>query len=109
MSYIIINTTVLTEDTAQNIINELFRKKLAACVQTDDVASTYRWQGKLQRSVEIKLSIKTKFEKFDDVARVIQDLHPYDVPEIIALPVLKGTNEYLEFIDDALGEENDVY
>jgi len=93
---IIILCTVPDEATAEKIAEGLVENRLAACVNAiSGVRSFYRWQGKLQADSEIQLLIKTRQERFDEVAAWLEANHPYEVPEIVAIPAERVTKAYL--------------
>ena len=102
-SYIQITTTTETKEEAEKIAQYLVEQKLAACVQiTGPIASTYRWKGKVETACEWLCLIKTREDFFDKVEAAIKKLHSYETPEIIAMPIVKGTKEYLSWIEDSL-------
>jgi periplasmic divalent cation tolerance protein len=75
-------------------------QKLAACVQINGpIESTYRWKGKVETSTEWLCLIKTWEDLFGKVEAAIKKLHPYETPEIIAVPIVKGSKEYLTWLD----------
>ncbi len=85
---------------ADRIALALVEQGLAACVnQLAPVHSTYRWQGNVERATELPLLIKTTRERYGDVEQAIRHLHPYEVPEIIAMPVSAGYAAYLRWIE----------
>ncbi len=99
-SYIQISTTTNTKRQAQKIAQYLVEQKLAACVQiTGPVESTYRWKGKVEIAPEWLCLIKTRASLFDKVESAIKKLHPYETPEIIAVPIIKGSRKYLKWLD----------
>jgi periplasmic divalent cation tolerance protein len=99
MDAIQIITTAPSRKLAMRIAEELVEKRLAACVQLDGpLYSIYRWQGKVERGVEWRLSIKTLASRFDSVATAIREVHTYDVPEILAFPVARGSDSYLNWL-----------
>lgn len=101
-SYIQISTTTETKEQAQKIAKYLVEQKLAACVQiTGPIESTYRWKGKVETASEYLCLIKTRITLFKKVEAAIKILHPYETPEIIAVAIVKGSREYLNW----LGEE----
>ncbi|MFC4589332.1 divalent-cation tolerance protein CutA [Sphaerisporangium corydalis] len=74
-------------------------RRLAACAQVvAPIASTYWWEGEVQRSDEWLLFMKTTSDRFDDLAAHVRGLHSYEVPEIVAVPLVAGTADYLEWI-----------
>jgi len=100
-SYIQISTTTETKEQAQKIAQYLVEQKFAACVQvTGPIESTYRWKGKIETADEWLCLIKTREDLFDKVEAAIKRLHSYETPEIIAVPILKGSKEYLHWIDN---------
>lgn len=87
---------------AQKIAHELVEQKLAACVNIlAECSSVYRWRGIVETAHEVPLLIKTRAAIYADVEAAIKRLHPYELPEIIAVPVGHGSNEYLDWINAA--------
>jgi periplasmic divalent cation tolerance protein len=104
-SYIQISTTTETKEEAQKIAQYLVEQKLAACVQiTGPIESTYRWRGNVETANEWLCLIKTREALFNKAQAAIKKLHSYETPEIIAVPIVKGSKEYLNWMDD--GTEN---
>ena len=98
--YIQVITTVQRREDAERIARELVERKLAACVQVaGPIASTYRWRGKIETAQEWQCAAKSRRELFGEIERAIRALHPYEVPEILALPVLDGGADYLAWLD----------
>ncbi len=103
-TYIQISTTTETKEQAQKIARYLVEQKLAACVQiSGPIESTYRWKGKVETASEYLCLIKTRTSLFKKVEAAIKKLHPYETPEIIATPIVKGSREYLNWLDDETG------
>jgi len=99
----IVTTTERQED-ARRIADVLVEKRLAACVQiVGPVTSVYRWQGKVESAQEWQCQIKTRQALLDDVADAIREIHPYDVPEIVAIPIVAGSREYLVWLEEQTG------
>ncbi len=99
--FLVVFCTVPDRATGFKIAQELVDKKLAACVNiTSPIESVYWWEGKIQQEPEFQLVIKTREKHFDSLERTISALHPYEVPEIMALPVIKGSQAYLKWITD---------
>ena len=93
---IVVLCTVPDDATAEKLANGLVEEQLAACVNAiPGVKSFYRWQGKLEADTEIQLVIKTRSARFDELAAWIKANHPYDVPEIVAIPAAHASDEYL--------------
>ncbi len=92
-------TTVDSREAAERIVSELVENKLAACVQLHGpITSTYWWQGKVEKATEWVITAKTTPELYQKVEETIARLHPYTVPEIIALPIEKIYGPYLEWL-----------
>ncbi|MEN9419622.1 MAG: hypothetical protein RI988_3242 [Pseudomonadota bacterium] len=88
-------------DSAARLAAELLERRLAACVtEGAAVRSTYRWQGSVETATEIPLAIKCTRERYAQVEQAIRELHPYEVPEILALPVAAGFGPYLQWVDE---------
>lgn len=88
------------EAAADRIALALVEQGLAACVnRLTPVSSIYRWQGNVERTVEVPLLIKTNRDRYAEVEQAIRHLHPYDIPEIIALPIVAGHAAYLRWIE----------
>lgn len=84
---------------ADRIAAEVVSRRLAACAQVvAPISATYWWEGEVQRSEEWLLLMKTTADRFDDLAACVRELHSYEVPEIVAVPIVRGTPEYLEWI-----------
>jgi periplasmic divalent cation tolerance protein len=99
--YCVIYVTVPDEDLAEKIAESLVSKKLAACVNIiPSVKSVYSWQGKICDDKELLLMIKTMYDAFESIKKEIKLLHTYEVPEIIALPINQGSEEYLKWLKD---------
>jgi periplasmic divalent cation tolerance protein len=99
--YIQVITTTPDRDMALAIARELIAKRLAACVQIGGpVTSTYRWQGNIETSEEWLCVGKCRAEHFATVEQTITRLHSYDVPEIVAVPIVAGSQSYLDWLAD---------
>ena len=86
---------------AKRVASALVEERLAACVNLlPAVTSIFRWEGKVQREAEVLLIIKTRRASFDAVAARVKALHPYTVPELIALPIDAGTPDYLAWLTE---------
>jgi periplasmic divalent cation tolerance protein len=102
-AYIQITTTTETKEQAENIAKHLVEAKIAACVQiVGQITSIYRWKGKVENAQEWLCLIKTRDDLYNKVEDAIKNLHPYETPEIIAVPIIKGSKEYLIWIDEEL-------
>ncbi len=87
------------ESVALSLAETLVGEGLAACVNLlPGVRSSYFWQGKLQRDAEVLLLIKSSASGFPDLAARLRELHPYDLPEIMAVPISHGLSDYLNWV-----------
>ncbi len=95
----IVLVTVPDERSASHIAKVLVERKLAACVNIlPQIHSVFRWQGKVDEADELLLIIKAKASRFMELAEAIRALHPYDVPEIIALNLADGLEKYCSWV-----------
>ena len=98
---LLVLTNCPDEETADRIATSLVENRLAACVNLlPEVESTYRWQGSVEQAVEVPLVIKCTRERYPALEEAIRQLHPYTVPEIIAVPVVAGFAPYLRWVDE---------
>jgi len=103
--FCMIFVTASNHDEAKVIADALLKDKLAACVNiVDSIKSFFLWKGKLDRTQESLLIIKTKVGKFNKICSKVKTIHSYDVPEIIALPIIEGDNQYLQWIDEEISK-----
>ena len=100
MEFIVIYCTVPNKKEGREIAKKLLEKKLVACVNIiDKIESIFSWDGELCEEHEALMIIKTKKELFDKVNAMIQGLHSYNVPEVIALPMVEADEQYLKWIE----------
>lgn len=100
---IVIFITCSSEEEARKISLRLVEKKLAACANMiRGIDSVFRWQGKVDSAKEFLLIIKSREDKIDSIIKEVGSLHSYEVPEIIALPIVGGSKTYLEWIDESV-------
>ncbi len=96
---VLVYTTCPDENTARVIARTLVEERLAACGNIlPGVTSIYRWQGKIETAGECLVLLKTRSERLEALAARLQHLHPYDVPELLAVPVDRGAPEYLRWV-----------
>jgi periplasmic divalent cation tolerance protein len=99
---IIVFTNLPDREAAVKLANELVAKKLAACVNVlSECTSVYRWKGAIENAREVPVLIKTRAARYAAVEAAIRGLHPYELPEIIAVPVVRGSDDYLQWVADA--------
>lgn len=101
-TYGVVLVTVASLAEGKAIATKLIEDKLAACVNLFPLDSIYLWQGKINQDQEYQLIIKTHLSKFDELAATIKTLHSYEVPEIIALPIIAGSKTYLDWLGASL-------
>ena len=98
--YILVFITASSEKEGEKIANALVKERLAACVNLiGGMKSTFRWKGQISSEQEVLLIAKTKDKLFEKLKRRVIDLHSYEVPEVIALPILAGFEKYLNWIE----------
>ena len=99
--FIVVLVTATSSDEAEKIATALLTKRLAACVNiVPGLTSMFHWKGKIEKANELLLVIKTKAELFDKLETTVKQNHSYTVPEIISMPILKGSKEYLDWLSD---------
>ncbi len=99
MAALLCFSTCPDAETAAKIARTLVEEKLAACVnRLPGVLSTYRWQGEIHEDTEVLLVIKTTRERFDALRARLVDLHPFEVPELVALKIVDGLPAYLDWL-----------
>ncbi len=103
---VIILTTVPAADVGTELADELVRRGLVACVNVlPPMVSVYRWKGEIQHDTECQVIIKTLAARVDAVQSALAELHPYDLPEFVVLPVVGGDPAYLAWIAASAGGE----
>ena len=96
--------TVGSQEEAQKIATALLEARKAACVNiVPKVESHFWWQGKLNTDQELLLIVKTRASLVDELIDRVKSVHSYDVPEIIALPIISGNQDYLDWLDKETG------
>jgi len=99
--FILVLTTVPEEEIGQQIARVIVEERLAACVTVSSASqSFYRWKGKITNDQEYILFIKTRASVYDKLEARLKELHPYEVPEIIALPIERGSEKYLAWVGE---------
>ena len=102
--HVLVLSTVAQAEDAERIARALVERRVAACVNVvPGLTSFYRWKGALQRDDERLLLIKTRRDAFAALEQALRALHPYEVPEIVALPLEAGSAAYLAWIDENVG------
>ena len=98
-----IMTACTSIEESQTITTSLMEQRLAASVQSNTISSTYRWQGEINTAVEIRLVIKSQAHLFAAIEDCIKNLHSYQCPEIIAIPITQGSEECIGWIEEETG------
>ena len=100
MEYCIILTTCPTDKEAKILALKLLTEKLAACVQLSPITSYYTWKGDTHTDPEVRLLIKTNTKLYESVEQLIKKYHSYEVPQIVQISIMDGSDEYLGWIDE---------
>lgn len=101
--HIVIFVTCGSKLEAGCIARGLLKKRLAACVNIiDKVNSLFWWEGKVDRAKEFLLIIKSKKSRLSKIVKLVKSLHSYEVPEIVALPIIGGSKTYLKWLDESV-------
>jgi len=102
--HVVIFVTTGSMEEAERIASELLNRKLVACANLlPGVTSLFWWQGELDRADEVLVVMKTRAERLDEVTALVNELHSYDVCEVIALPIVGGSKAYLDWVDESVG------
>ncbi|MGW1073233.1 divalent-cation tolerance protein CutA [Streptomyces sp. NPDC002537] len=96
----VVTTTTDAEEAARTLAAELIDERLAACAQVYPISSVYRWEGKVEQAQEWRVDFKTRGDLVNQLAARIGELHAYETPEIIAVPVVAGSAAYLSWVTD---------
>lgn len=104
--FAVVLTTAGSEEVAARLAEALVSRRLAACVNVvPGIVSTYRWEGKVATDPERLLVIKTTTERLAEIEGAIREIHDYEVPEMLVLPVLGGSEAYLGWIEASTAED----
>jgi periplasmic divalent cation tolerance protein len=104
MESIVVFITASNEDEAVRISRGLVEAGLAGCVNVvRNIRSIYRWQGKIEDEAEVLMIAKTRQNLFSKLSEKVKELHSYSVPEIIALPIVEGSEDYLNWLKEVTG------
>jgi periplasmic divalent cation tolerance protein len=96
--YAVVLITAPDRESGVKMARRLLERRLAACVNIAPVSSMYWWEGKIEESSEVLLVVKTTSERLGDLIKEVRAIHPYKVPEIIALPITAGLADYLDWV-----------
>jgi periplasmic divalent cation tolerance protein len=99
MEALLVMTTAPDRETALAIARELVRRRLAACVNVgSEVTSVYRWKGAVEEAPELPLAIKSTEAAYPALEAAIRELHPYELPEVVAVRITRGLSDYLDWV-----------
>ena len=99
---LLVLTNLPDRDAAVKLAQQLVGRRLAACVNVlAECTSVYRWKGAVESAQEVPLLIKSRSALYDELEAAINELHPYELPEIIAVPVVRGLAEYLDWVGES--------
>ena len=106
--YILVIITASSAEEAQSISDLLLNKRLAACTnQIADVKSLYWWKDSIESEDEVMLLAKSRASLFDEIVLAVKEVHSYDIPEVLAIPILSGNPDYLNWIfEETAGPDN---
>lgn len=107
--YGVVLATAASELEAEQLAEALIGAGLAACVSIFPIRSIYRWQGEVCREAEWQLVIKTQLDQFAELEAKIRELHGYETPEIIALPIVQASQPYLDWLGAQLAPRSECY
>ena len=97
--FCVVLVTASSEEEATTIGRTLVERKLAACANVlPGIRSIFRWKGKVTEEKEVLLLVKSRIESFDEIEKAVKGLHSYEVPEVIAIDVVKGSSDYLNWM-----------
>jgi periplasmic divalent cation tolerance protein len=98
---LVVLTNLPDRQAALKLAQDLIARRLAACVNVlSECTSVYRWKGQVENAAEVPVLIKTRAARYAEVEAAIRGLHPYELPEIIAVPAVRGLDEYLQWVTD---------
>ncbi len=100
--YCVVTTTTPNQSEAEELAKKILSQKLAACIQIQKIQSFYTWKGEVQSCIEHLLVIKSKCKKYTKLQSFILNNHSYETPEIIKLPIISGSANYLKWIDEVM-------
>ncbi len=96
---LLVFTNLPDRDAALGLARALVERRLAACVNVlGGCTSVYRWQGDVEEAAEVPVLVKTRAARYPELEALIRELHPYELPEIVAVPVVRGLPEYLDWV-----------
>ncbi|CAD2106237.1 cutA, putative [Plasmodium vinckei brucechwatti] len=101
--FVAVYVTTPSKEVAESISNILLNEKLASCINIiPGILSLYHWKGEIAKDNEFLMMIKTKKHLFDQIVKTVKSNHPYEVPEVISVPIQQGSSDYLNWISDSV-------
>jgi periplasmic divalent cation tolerance protein len=100
IKYCIVISTFENHEQAKSIIDIVLEKRVAACIQTIDIGSHYSWNGEVCHDKEVLVLFKTSAHMYDPLKELLEEIHPYETPEILRVDIEDGSKTYLKWIDD---------
>ena len=98
--YIMVLTTFDSKEEADKVIEILLEKRLVSCCQLSNITSNYHWKGKIERSDEYLVQMKSKKSLYKEIEETILENHSYETPQLIAIDIAEGYKDYLDWIDE---------
>ena len=96
---LLVFTNLPDRDAALAFARALVQRRLAACVNVlGGCASVYRWKGEIEEAAEVPVLVKTRATRYAELEAAIRELHPYELPELVAVPIVRGLPEYLDWV-----------
>ncbi|KPV62549.1 MAG: Divalent-cation tolerance protein CutA [Candidatus Bathyarchaeota archaeon BA2] len=103
LPYVVVMVTVANRDEALKIVRSLLKERLIACANiVGPISSIFWWKGKIEEASEFLVFMKSRENHFERLSERVMEIHSYEVPEIIAVPIIKGSQPYLEWLGDSL-------
>jgi len=107
-SYVVVIVTVANREEAVKIVRSLLEERLIACANiVGPISSIFWWEGKIDKASEFLVFMKSHENHFDRLSEKVAEIHSYEVPEILALPIIKGSPSYLKWLGDSLQSVSD--
>ena len=98
-AHVEVHVTAGSREEAERVVDAAIRGRAAACAQiTGPITSTYWWRGEVQRDEEYLILLKTAQDRLDDLVRLVREVHSYETPEIVAVPIVGGLADYLDWV-----------
>ena len=102
-SYVIVLVTTPRKEEAEAVVQRLLEARLIACANiVGPVSSRFHWSGKIQKAMEYLILIKSRKDLFEKLSETVKTLHSYEVPEILALPIVEGSKAYMDWLGSCL-------